>query len=57
MVLSCWRLSLQQALEEKGVLLLEPLEPHPAIDYLGGRTADDSGLEGLLLDCLIDIAC
>lgn len=56
MILSRWWLSLYQSLEEKRVFLLEALEPHPAIDDFM-VAADDGGLKGLLLDCLIDIAC
>lgn len=56
MILPRWWLSLHQLLEEKWVVLLEALESHPAIDDFRGA-ADDGGLEGLLLDCLIDIAC
>lgn len=57
MILSPWWLSLHVPLEEKWIFLLEALESHPAADYFRGGAADDGGLKGLLLDCLIDIAC
>ena len=56
MILSNRWLSLHDTLEEKWVFLLEALESHPATDNFRGGAADDGGLKGLLLDCLIYIA-